>query len=57
MSDTTTTGRGIPDNYYERMNSFEVVFCPYCGTMNKYSLDWCGSIRGLVYCDVCGGEL
>ena len=31
MSDTTTTGLGIPNNYYERMNSFDVKFCPNCG--------------------------
>ena len=58
MSDTTTTGRGIPDNYYERMNNFDVKFCPHCGAMNYYiKLDWCGSVKGLIFCVVCGGEI
>ena len=57
MSDTTTTGHGIPDNYYERMNSYDVKFCPNCGAMNYIKLDWCGSIKGLLFCSVCGKEL
>ena len=24
---------------YEEVDSFEVIFCPYCGAMNKISLD------------------
>ena len=42
---------------YEEVNSFEVIFCPYCGAMNKISLDWRGNIKGLIFCDKCGGEL
>ena len=42
---------------YEEVNSFEVIFCPYCGAMNRIELDWCGSIKGLIFCDKCGGEL
>ena len=42
---------------YEEVNSFEVMFCPYCGAMNYLDLDWCGSIKGLVYCEICGAQI
>ena len=48
-----TTGNPI----YEEVNSFETKFCQYCGAMNYLTLDWCGSIKALTFCDVCGGEL
>ena len=46
------TDNPIPE-YYESINVFEIVFCPYCGAMNYIKL----SIRGLIFCDRCGGEL
>jgi len=54
--DYTSITIAIPDNY-EDINSYQVMFCPYCGAMNYVSLDWCGSIRGLKFCDRCGGEI
>lgn len=42
---------------YEEVNSFETMFCPYCGAMNYLDLPWNGAIKGLIFCVVCGGEL
>jgi len=42
---------------YERMNNFELIFCPDCGAMNLIYYDWCGNIMGLQFCMVCGKEL
>ena len=56
MDFTATNYIKIPDDY-EDMNSFEVVFCPNCGTMNYINLDWCGSIRGWTFCIRCGKEI
>ena len=48
------TNNPIPE-YYESINSFEIVFCPYCGAMNYIKLE--GNTKGLIFCDRCGGEL
>ena len=48
-----TAGNAI----YEEVNSFEIRFCPYCGHMNYLNLEWYGNIKGLVFCDRCGGEI
>lgn len=56
MSDCTGITRVISNNY-EKLNSFEITFCPYCRTTNHINLDWCGSIKGLIFCSFCGGEL
>ena len=56
IMDYTGISITIPNNY-EDINSYQVMFCPYCGAMNYVSLDWCGSIKGLTFCDRCGGEL
>jgi len=42
---------------YEEINSFEVIFCPYCGHMIYVDLNCCGKPKGLVFCDRCGGEI
>ena len=51
-----SVGCTIPD-YYESLNSFNVIFCPNCGAMNTIKLDWCGSIQGLIFCIYCGKEI
>jgi len=50
-------GIGNYPNDYEAMNCFKIIFCPYCGTMNYVKLNWYGSIKGLMFCDRCGGEI
>jgi len=42
---------------YEEVNSFNIIFCPYCGAMNYINLPWYGSIQGKIFCDRCGGEI
>ena len=42
---------------YEEVNSFNIIFCPYCGAMNYIYSDWCGSIKGLTFCNICGQEI
>ena len=54
--DYIDTNTIIPDNY-EDMNSYQIIFCPYCGFMNHINIDLCGSIKGLIFCDKCGGEI
>jgi len=41
----------------EVMNSFDVIFCPNCGAVNRINLNWYGSIQGLIFCWKCGEEL
>ena len=44
-------------NDYEIMNCFDVIFCPCCGTLNLINLDWCGGVKGLIFCEICGAEI
>jgi len=53
--DNTNDPLVLRSSLYEKINSFEIVFCPYCGAMNYVKLD--GSIRSLMFCNRCGGEL
>ena len=55
--DSETTGYGIPNNYYEQLNSFDVKFCPICGTMNYIKIDYGNNITGKIFCARCGKEL
>ena len=58
--DFTGTNYTTPEERcYEQVtvNYFQVIFCPNCGAMNRISLDWCGSIQGLIFCDKCGKEI
>jgi len=52
----TGTNYTIP-NDYEKMNFYEIIFCPYCGAMNRINLNWYGNIKPLTFCDRCGREL
>ena len=52
----TGTDYIIP-NDYEKYNSSKIIFCPNCGAMNRISLDWYGSIQGIIFCDKCGREI
>lgn len=58
--DYTGTDYTIPKNeFYGQMsvNNFDVIFCQNCGAVNHIILDWCGSIKGLMFCVECGQEI
>jgi len=47
----------IETGNYTKTSGYDVIFCPHCGAMNYIYSDWCGSIKGLTFCNICGQEI